>query len=563
MKVTLISPEFPFSGRVPMVPPILEYLGAITLRESPEARLQLLDANQRRVTPADVEGDLVGLSVWTATAPWAYRFADACRAAGKRVVLGGIHASALPDEAAQHADAVVVGEAESCWGELLRDAAAGSLKRRYDGLQLPLSGLAQPLDARLKGNYQFRAFFTMRGCPYSCTFCSVHQFFGKTVRYRPIPEVVAEIEARAGRIWFNGDDNIWGADPDRATALFDALAAGTRRSWYGFGDLRSMQSGAGERMLAAARRSGLFSVWVGWESDSPEALTEYRAGGKQGTDRIETVKRIQGHGLEVVLFAVLGGRTDGADSFQRTLDLADRLKVGVHPVLLTPLPGTPLYEQYRPHLIPGLGWDAFTGVRAVFDHPDPAMTPLARERAYHDACRELFRPRRILRRLSGIPMKAFPGVHLLSLVAQLPMKRALRLAREEWMARHAEPAAQGAGESGAWTPVAGLVWAIRDALAGAAAAVTVAAASVHQLGAEIAASEPLPRLASLEEAMEGAGWGLVAAAAAVTGIGYALARRLRRLGSMGDHAPGRPRRRAADLAVLVVIAAALAIVDMH
>ncbi len=434
MKVAIVSPEFPFSGRVPMVPPILEYLGSLTLREMPDMELELLDANQRPVRPEDVEADLVGLSVWTATAPWVYRFADACRARGTRVVLGGIHVSALPDEALRHADAVVVGEAESVWGELLRDAAARKLRPRYDGVQLPLEGLPVPIDAKLRGNYRFRAFFTMRGCPYSCTFCSVHSFFGRSIRYRPIQEVVTEIEARAGRVWFNGDDNIWGAHPERAIALFEVLAAGTRRSWYGFGDLRSVQGDAGERMLAAARRSGLFSVWVGWESDSEEALRDYRAAGKQGTDRLEAVKRLQEHGIEVVLFAVLGGRSDGPDSFRRALELADQLGVGVHPVLLTPLPGTALFDAYREHLLPGLGWDAFTGVRAVFEHPDPAMTPLRREAAYHELCRELYRPSRIVRRLARIPASGFPRHHLLSLMKALPVRRALHRAREEWRA---------------------------------------------------------------------------------------------------------------------------------
>lgn len=432
MRIALVSPEFPFSGRVPMVPPILEYLGALTLRHAPDARLQLVDANQMRVDAARIAADLVGVSVWTATAPWAYRFADALRAAGTKVVLGGIHATALPEEAMRHADAVVVGEAESVWADVLRDAGRGALRPRYDGVQLPLDGLPMPLDAKLEGTYRFRAFFTMRGCPYACTFCSVHHFFGKTIRYRPVAEVVREIEARAGSVWFDGDDNIWGADPDRAVRLFDALAAGTRRSWYGFGDLRSVQGPGGERVLAAARRSGLFSVWVGWESDSPEALAGWRAAGKQGADRVEAVKRIQGHGIEVVLFVVLGGRSDDAGSFRRTLDLADRLKVGVHPVLLTPLPGTPLYESYRSHLLPDLGWEAFTGVRAVFEHPDPAMAPLAREAAYHELCRELYRPSRIARRLGGISLRGFPRTHLLSVMKQLPMRRALRKAREAW-----------------------------------------------------------------------------------------------------------------------------------
>jgi radical SAM superfamily enzyme YgiQ (UPF0313 family) len=436
-RVAIVSPQLPFSGRVPMVPPILEYLGALTLREMPGAELRLHDANLTAIDPAALDADLVGVSVWTATAPWAYRFADACRAAGRRVVLGGIHATALPDEAARHADAVVIGEAESVWGEVLSDARAGRLRPRYHGARLPLDGLPMPLEAGLPGRYRFRAFFTMRGCPYACTFCSVHEFFGTSIRYRPVGEVAREVEARAGPVWFNGDDNIWGADPERAVALFDALAAGSRRSWYGFGDLRGVQGDQGRRVLLAARRSGLFSVWVGWESESPERLAGFRAAGKQGRDRLEAIRRMQGEGIDVVLFAMLGGRGDGHDAFRRTLDLAGELRVGVHPVLLTPLPGTELFRQYRPYLLPGLGWDAFTGVRAVFEHPDPEMTPRAREQAYHQLCRELFRPGRIAARIASIPWKGFPRTHFLSLMKQLPMKRALRKAREEWQRGHA------------------------------------------------------------------------------------------------------------------------------
>jgi radical SAM superfamily enzyme YgiQ (UPF0313 family) len=420
-----------------MVPPILEYLGALTLREAPGAELQLVDANQRRITAADVKGDLVGISVWTATAPWAYRFADACRARGLRVVLGGIHATALPAEAARHADAVVVGEAESVWGEVLRDAVAGRLRPRYDGVRMPLAGLPTPIDAKLKGQYHFRAFFTMRGCPYNCSFCTVRRFFGSEIRYRPVDEVAREIEERAGSIWFNGDDNIWGADPKRAIALFDAIAAGSRRSWYGFGDLRSIQGPEGEKVLKAARRSGLYSVWAGWESDCADTLDGFRATGKQGRDRLEAVKRIQGMGMEVVLFTMLGSREEGLDSFQRTLELADRHRVGIHPVLATPLPGTELYEKYEPHLLPGLGWDAFTGVRAVFEHPDPAATPVRREREYHALVSEIFSWSRILDRLRAIPRAGFPKTHLFALMAQIPMKVAYGKARAEWEAAHA------------------------------------------------------------------------------------------------------------------------------
>lgn len=548
MRVAIVSPEFPFSARVPMVPPILEYLGALTLREAPGTELSLHDANQRPVDPATLDADLVAISVWTATAPWAYRFADACRAAGRRVVLGGIHATALPDEAARHADSVLVGEAESAWGGLLRDARAGRLQPRYDGVQLPLDGLPQPLDAELQGNYRFRAFFTMRGCPYACSFCSVHHFFGRSIRYRPVGEVADEIEARAGRIWFNGDDNIWGADPDRAVALFDALAGGSRRAWYGFGDLRSVQGQSGERLLRAARRSGLASVWSGWESDDDASLAAFGAAGKQGRDRVEAVKRMQGHGLDVVLFQVLGGREEGLDSFQRTLELADRLNVNIHPVLLTPLPGTRLYEAYRQHLLPGLGWEAFTGVRALFEHPDPAMTPQARERAFHDLCQALYRPGRMARRLAAIPRSGFPTVHAMSLMKQLPMKRALRKAREAWLAEHQPgppehapdvpiPVGRLAGWLAPLRTLAAGVW-----LASAAASLRVA----HELE-EPVLGDGVEHLLELSDAARSAGWVSLAAMALATVAGA----------SKGGAGWGSRRRRHALLAAALVAGLAI------
>lgn len=431
MKLAIVSPQFPFSGRVPLVPPILEYLAALTYREVPDADIQLIDANQREITHADVATDTVAISVMTATAPWAYRFADDCRKAGKCVILGGIHPSALPDEAALHADAVVVGEAESVWGRVLSDVKGGTLASFYHGERQSLDNLPEPFNAKLKGNYQFKAFFTMRGCPYRCTFCSVRRFFGDTIRYRPISSVVSEIESCAGSLWFNGDDNIWGGDIQRSINLFDALAQGSKKHWYGFGDLRSIQSPEGAKMLASAAKSGLFSVWAGWESDE-QNLGAFNATGKQGGNREAAVKQMQDAGIDVTLFVVLGGRQDSIDSFKRTLELSERLQVGIHPVLLTPLPGTELYDNYREHLIPGLGWESFTGVNAVFEHPDPAMSPVRREEEYHRLSHELFRFERIVNRIGKISSDGFPSTHIYSFMMQVPMKHALSKAYEEW-----------------------------------------------------------------------------------------------------------------------------------
>lgn len=434
MRITLIAPPMPFSGRVPMAPPILEYLGALIARERPDIELTLVDADAHAFDPTVLEADLVGISAMTATVTWAYATADRLRARGTPVVLGGIHPSALPDEAALHADAVVVGEAESIIAELLDDASRGALRPAYQGTRLPLDGLPRPLAGALAGDYRFRAVFTARGCPYGCRFCSVRRFFGPSIRYRPIGEVVDEVEACLGRYYFNGDDNIWGGDSKRTVELFRALASDTsRRQWYGFGDLAAPQRPDGDDMLAAARASGLSSVWVGWESTSQEALTAYGAVPKQGNDREEAVRRITSHGIEVVLFMVLGGREDSLASFERTLELSDRLKVQVHPVLLTPLPGTELFEEYRPHLLPGTGWERYTGTHAVFEHPDPAATPQECERRYYETALELLGVRRVLGQIAHIPMRGFPSTHAFALAKVLPIRRAMRRAYDEWL----------------------------------------------------------------------------------------------------------------------------------
>ncbi len=431
MKVLLIFPAMPNSGRVPVAPPVLEYLGALTLRAAPDIELQLLDAN---VAPFDAEGidaDFVGISTMTATATWAYAAADALRARGIKVVLGGIHATALPDEAAQHADAVIVGEAESVWSQVLSDARLARLKPLYHGERLPLDDLPMPLFGALQGAYRFRAVFTTRGCPHRCTFCSVRRFFGDTVRFRPIDQVVAEIAACPGSVYFNGDDNIWGADTERSIALFGELAKRAPRPWYGFGDLRSVQGSRGDELIAAARASGLFSVWVGWEGEEGR-LGEYRASTKQGGDRESAIRRLKAAGIDVVLFVVLGSREDSLEDFANVVELADRLDVGVHPVLLTPFPGTELYEEYREWLIPDLGWDRYTGSSAVFEHPDPRMTPRAREEAFYRTSLELLSLRRILGHAARIPASGWPRTPLLSIMKALPVRRAMRSAYREW-----------------------------------------------------------------------------------------------------------------------------------
>jgi radical SAM superfamily enzyme YgiQ (UPF0313 family) len=413
-----------------MAPPILEYLGALTLRAMPGAELELIDANIHEPGPEDLQADLIGISSITATITWSYKFSDELRKLGKKVVLGGIHPTALPEEAKQHADSVVVGEAESVWHEVLNDALSGNLKPYYYGKRLQLDDMPIPLTGVLKGPYKFMAVFTARGCPYKCTFCSVRKFFGDTIRYRPIGKVVEEIEKCTGRVYFNGDDNIWGGDLNRSIELFTELSKGSKKWWYGFGDLRAPQSHLGDKLLEAARKSGLFSVWAGWETSSGEGLRMYHAVAKQGKSREDAVKKIKKYGIDVTLFVVLGGRSDTAADFENVIGLAKRLGVMIHPVLLTPLPGTELYEEYKPYLLKDKGWEYYTGVNAVFEHP--TMSPEEIEERFYKISLELLSTKRILMHLFEIPIRGFPTTHLLSLMKQIPMKRAMEKAYENW-----------------------------------------------------------------------------------------------------------------------------------
>jgi hypothetical protein len=147
---------------------------------------------------------------------------------------------------------------------------------------------------------------------------------------------------------------------------------------------------------------------------------------------VDAVKRMQAAGIDVVLFMVLGARNDTREDFERAVELADRLDVGVHPVLLTPLPGTELYAEYAPHLLPGLGWDAYNGTRAVFEHP--TMSPQEREAAYFDASLRLSSVPRVLGRAARLPLAGFPGAHMMALTKALPMRRAMKRAHAEWAA---------------------------------------------------------------------------------------------------------------------------------
>lgn len=445
MKLTLISPPFGeniieslsvtdevlMSQGLPIAPPVLEYLAGLTNKYHPDIEIELIDANRERFDADSIETDLIGFTVLTPQSTWVYRVCDRLRKRGIRIVLGGMHVTVLPEEAKEHADAVVIGEAEGVWSELLNDAKTGSLKSFYKGEQLPLVGLPMPLKGLLKSKYHMGSFFTTRGCPFRCTFCSAHKFFGRSIRHRPINEVVEEIALSPQNMFWNVDDNIWGAGIDRSIKLYIELyremAESTKgKGWFGSGDLVTVQHKRGEELLKWARRSGIVNVMVGWESENWDELDYFKAKSKQGKNRIDAIKKIQDHGIDIMMFMMFGGRHQKPDDYKRALELCDKLNVYAHPTMLTPFPGTDLYEQYKPYLIPGRGWEYYNGNRAVFRHDDPVMTPEYRENALIWLRAEMFTKTRIAKRLWHLKGSGFPKVHFSSFMIQYPMGRAFR-----------------------------------------------------------------------------------------------------------------------------------------
>lgn len=348
MKVTFVHPSI---GRRPGE----NYMRTWQMESLPIAALKALTPDHvetrffdDRMEKIEFEDptDLVAIPIETYTAKRAYQIASEYRARGVPVVMGGFHATLMPDEVAQFAEAVVVGEAESAWPEVLDDAAHGTLKPRYNGTdRRSLAGVRFDRSVfRGKRYLPLGLVETGRGCRFPCEFCAIQTFFGQTHRRRPVDEIIAELtEIRdRHRLIFFVDDNFAGSIP-AASELAEGLQ-GLGLRWV---TQMSIDAAHNEDLVARLARAGCAGVLIGFESLERETL---RAMGKKfntmGGGYGPALENLRRHGIRVYGTFIFGYGTETPETFENAYRFATDedffLAAFNH---LTPFPGTPLYRR--------------------------------------------------------------------------------------------------------------------------------------------------------------------------------------------------------------------------
>lgn len=349
-KILLVNPAFKGSMhsniKVLAIPPLNL---AMIARYTPERfDVQLVDEAVEDLD-FDSPADLVGITCMTPLAPRAYEIAGEFKKRGVPVVMGGIHASYMQDEALRYVDAVVSGEAETTWPQLLEDFENGRMQKVYAVSEQPdIENLQPPRRDLLHGKYFVDTVQTGRGCPINCNFCSVTAFNGPRYRLRSIDSVIEEIKQIKSKRIFIVDDNIVGAGNKyirRTRELFTRLKE-CNKEWGAQTCLNIVEH---EDLLTLARESGCRALLIGFESIDADSLNHMHkpVNLRPNTKNFsEAIKKIHDHGIAIIGCFIFGADTQTKDVFRRTVDFALANDIdAIQMTLETPLPGTAFYRQ--------------------------------------------------------------------------------------------------------------------------------------------------------------------------------------------------------------------------
>jgi len=346
MRLLLVTPRSsekkpPIGLKIPQL--ALHILASLT---PPDIELTVID-EQIYDIDFNKNYDLAGISIMTANAPRGYRIAQRLKEKGTKIIFGGIHASVLPDEALKYGDSVVIGEAEGIWQKVIEDFKNSQLQKVYrpgpfDLSRSPLPRRDLNLEPVIFG-YKWPGFFTTRGCPYNCEFCSVSDIFGRKIRHLPVVNVIKDIENAKSKIFLNLDDNVVG-NPKYAKELFQALAP-LKIEW---GGQSTINIASDKELLKLCYKSGCRGLFIGVESISKKGSAGFKKTLKTIEENLDAVKKIQDVGILFHPSFVFGLDDDTKEIFEDTLDFLGKAHITTATFnILTPYPKTRLYLRLK------------------------------------------------------------------------------------------------------------------------------------------------------------------------------------------------------------------------
>lgn len=349
MKLTLIKPNigrrehslYVDEGR--MEPLQLGILAALT---PPGIEVVMYDDRMETI-PYDEPTDLVAITVETFTARRAYEISAEFRRRGVKTIMGGMHAMLIPEEVMEHCDSVIVGDAEPVWETMLNDLKKGELKPRYDVVQptCPQINVITRRDIfEGKGYLPITLLQFSRGCSHKCSFCASSVYFKARHYCRPVEDVIKEIKSQKRRLLFFVDDNIV-CDHAKAKELFRALIP-LKIRWVSQGSMDMLHD---EELMRLMVKSGCLGLVIGFESISPESVSEMNKGtNKKGSSEMYKweIEQLREWGLQTWAAFTVGHDSDTLESIRATCDFAIKNKFTFAAYnILMPYPNTPLYER--------------------------------------------------------------------------------------------------------------------------------------------------------------------------------------------------------------------------
>ena len=342
----------------------LPHLAAITPKEHD---VKIVNENYEDID-FNTDADLIGITCYTMTAPRVYEIADEFRKRGKTVILGGYHPTAMPDEAKQHADSVIMGMAEVNWPRAIKDFENGELKPIYErDHNFDISKVPPLRRDLIKSNPILGAIQTTRGCSNRCEFCAISSFCGNVVKQRPIKDVVEEIRNMPNKLFIFHDPHLT-IHREYAMDLFsEIIRQKIHKSWVANGTANILGK-VDAKFLELAQKAGCVEWFVGFESVSQEALNNIKKTHNRVEDFKNMIKRVHNYGMTIQGGIIFGFDEDTPEIFDITLETINDWDLDVLEVnILTPYPGTPLFERLdREGRILTRDWSRYNQIDVVF-----------------------------------------------------------------------------------------------------------------------------------------------------------------------------------------------------